>query len=403
MSVLIISSRAFVALVVAFALAACAGERRALPHEAYVWQRVWDAALVQSIADSRDFVAGLRVLALQRDAHGRVVEPQSDLAALAADTRPVVAVVRIDGRADVADDAADIARIAALAQRWRDAGVVVAGIEIDHDCATARLDAYAEWLVQLRAGLPASMRLSVTALPAWRAAPALARVIGAVDETVLQVHAVADPARGLFDRATARAWIAEWAKRSAQKPFRVALPAYGAALRLDADGDVLAVESEQPLATAAAQVREIVVDPRDVGALVRELQARPPPTLAGFVWFRLPRDGDRRAWRLSTLRAVVAGTPLAPNLRVTLRASGGAFDVVATNDGTLDAELPATLRIVAACAAGDGVAGYRYEPGARVQFFRRDTHATLRAGGERVLGWLRCGSTEAGDVGIEVQ
>ncbi|MDC8015321.1 DUF3142 domain-containing protein [Tahibacter soli] len=357
---------------------------------------------MRSIADSRDVVAGLRVLALQRDAHGRGIEPQADLAALAADARPVVAVVRIDGRIDLHDDAADVARVVELARRWRDAGVAVAGIEIDHDCATARLDAYAGWLARLRAALPAATRVSITALPAWRAAPALARVIGAVDETVLQVHAVADPSRGLFDRTQARGWIDAWAKRSADKPFRVALPAYGAALRLDADGGVLAVESEQPLATAAAEVREIAVDPRDVASLVRELEVRRPATLAGIVWFRLPRDGDRRAWRMSTLRAVIAGAPLAANLRIALRPSGGAFDVVATNDGTLDAELPPALRVAAACT-GDGIAGYRYEPGARVQFFRRDTHATLRAGGERVLGWLRCGSTEAGDVGIEVQ
>jgi hypothetical protein len=343
------------------------------------------------------------VLALQRDAQARYVEPQPDLAALATDARAVVAVVRIDGRVSPGDDAANLTRITALAQRWREAGVALAGVEIDHDCATAQLDAYADWLRQLRAQLAPSLKLSATALPAWRAAPALARVIDAVDETVLQVHAVSDPSRGLFDRATARSWIDEWARRSANKPFRVALPAYGAALKLGADGDLLAVESEQPLAAAAHEVREITVDPRDVAALVRELTAHAPPMLAGFVWFRLPRDGDRRAWHRSTLRAVATGAPLAADLRFALRASGGAFDVIATNAGTLDAELPATLRVAASCAAGDGIAGYRYEHGAHAQFFRRDAHATLRAGGERVLGWLRCESTESGNVSIEAK
>ena len=393
--------RRFVATLFACLLAACAGERHVLPQQAYVWQRQWDAALVSALADSRDFVAGLRVLALQRDAQGRWIEPGPDLAALAADARGVVATVRMDGRVAPGDDPANAARIAVLAQRWRDAGVALTGVEIDHDCATAQLDAYADWLRQLRAALPPATRLSITALPAWRAAPALARIVDAVDETVLQVHAVADPVRGLFDRPTARGWIADWARRSADKPFRVALPAYGAALKLDADGGVLAVESEQPLAASAHAVREIAVDPREVAALLRELEARPPPTLAGIVWFRLPRAGDRRAWPLATLRAVATAQPLRADLRFALRASGGAYDVVATNAGVLDADLPATLRVAAACTVGDGVAGYRYEQGPRVQFFRRDTHATLRAGSERVLGWLRCDLKESGDVGVE--
>jgi hypothetical protein len=43
--------------------------------------------------------------------------------------------------------------MAALAASWRRQGVRVTGIEIDHDCATAGLPAYLDWLEQARAGL----------------------------------------------------------------------------------------------------------------------------------------------------------------------------------------------------------------------------------------------------------
>ena len=365
-------------------------------HEAYVWQRQWDDALRTALVESRDFIGAVRVLALQRDDAARWVEPAPDLAALAADGRAVTAVVRIDGRLAPDDAPATLDRIVALAARWREAGVVLSGVEIDHDCATARLDAYAAWLARLRAALPASLRLSVTALPAWRSAPALSRVFDAVDETVLQVHAVLDPAQGLFVRAQAREWIDAWSRR-ATKPWLVALPAYGAALRLDADGEVIAVESERALASKADEVREMTVDPREVAALLRELVARPPPRWHGVVWFRLPREGDRRTWKLATLRAVAQARPLIVDLRVMLRpAANGALDVVATNAGLVDASLPSVLRVDRPCQAGDAIGVYRYEAGTARQYFRRTTRATLRAGGERVIGWLRCDNKEMG-------
>jgi len=49
--------------------------------------------------------------------------------------------------------------------------VPVAGVEIDHDCATARLSAYARFLSILRARLDRTVPLSITALPAWLSAP----------------------------------------------------------------------------------------------------------------------------------------------------------------------------------------------------------------------------------------
>ena len=55
--------------------------------------------------------------------------------------------------------------------------------------------------------------------------PELTRLGVDVSEIVLQVHAVDDPRRGLFDPEQAERWVRGFALR-AGRPFRVALPAY---------------------------------------------------------------------------------------------------------------------------------------------------------------------------------
>ena len=41
------------------------------------------------------------------------------------------------------------------------------GVEIDYDCPTSKLPAYARFLVELRSRLARRMALSITALPTW--------------------------------------------------------------------------------------------------------------------------------------------------------------------------------------------------------------------------------------------
>ena len=113
-------------------------------------------------------------------------------------------VVRIEGARGPLAVPALWAELEPLLARWRAGGVDVAGIEIDHDCATAALDDYASWLRELRDAMPRDLKLSVTALPSWLESPALDQVLGAVDDSVLQVHAVQRPDHALFDAASAR-------------------------------------------------------------------------------------------------------------------------------------------------------------------------------------------------------
>jgi hypothetical protein len=381
--------RRLLALLAGAWLAACQQRAAPLQHDAYVWQRQWSPALVSALLQSVDLVREWRVLAAQTDAGGRLQPVAIDRAALAATHRPVVLVVRIDGQLPQWDGQALLAQVLALRQAWQ--GVPLAGLEIDHDCGTARLPAYAEFLARLKQALGATP-LSITALPAWLASGELARVAAPVDELVLQVHAVQSPRAGLFDPALARAWIDRFAAR-VDKPFRVALPTYGSRVAWDGEGRVVAVQSEAPLLVGEMAASELVAAPAEVAKLLASLRRDPPRGLAGIVWFRLPTALDTRAWSLPTWRAVMAGAPLDGVPAVFFRpgAAPGAVDVVLRNDSEVDLRLPAGIRLPPACTVADGVNGYALASREGRPSLRRERDGWLRPHYQRAVGWARCG------------
>jgi hypothetical protein len=371
----------------------------ALTHGVYVWQRAWDARLVAAVNEARSFAGSLHVLALQFD-DGRYVEAQADWKVVYATGLPITVVARINGsKSPRTDWFIDV--LGAHGRTWAAYSGGHFDLELDYDCGTDLLAAYAQLLRKIRASVPAIRTLSITALPAWRDAAALDDVLAAVDFSVLQVHSVSRPDEGLFDGVRARGWVAEWARRSGTRPFLVALPAYGARFKLDLDGTVAAVESEQRLPARSAAAREVRVDPREIAIWLDDLRARRYPNLAGIVWFRLPRDGDERTWALRTLRAVVDGQPLQSALRVaTPIRDNGAIDVSLHSDGSIDAPPPGAVVVDGHCTAGDGVNGYRLVRSPRWRF-ESDTVEPLRAGSGRLVGWLRCADPAQVRVSLE--
>ncbi len=315
----------------------------------------------ESAATATATLTGLRVLTAEVDGLGAVSWPAVDADALARAGRPVTAVVRLDGgRVPTGAWAAGAHPLAVVLERlarWQRAGVDVAGLEIDHDCATAALADYARWLVAARP--PAPLRWSITALPTWASSPALGDAAAAVDELVVQVHAVHAPR--LFDRTEARRWLDDVAVAIPGTHLRVALPTY----RVAVGGELLAAE------------------PVEVAALVRELERRPVPGLDGVVWFRLPIAGDDASWSTPTLDAVITGAPLAARVDARLVERGPAlYDVVVANPGTLAGAWPA-LRLTGALTAADLVAGYTAATAGSWTPPRR----ALAAGSETVVGW----------------
>ncbi|MBE7451740.1 MAG: DUF3142 domain-containing protein [Kofleriaceae bacterium] len=170
-----------------------------LRHEAYVWQRAWTGAVREAVRGAPAELAGLRVQLLEVDRRGQLGRPGVDAAALAAARRPVTAVVRIDGARLPAGVSLAPALDAIAA--WRRAGVLVVGLEIDHDCATAALPAYA----RLRSPPPAGwLRFGDGALPTWAGARPGPELAAAVDGAGGAAHAVRPRARGGEAAARAR-------------------------------------------------------------------------------------------------------------------------------------------------------------------------------------------------------
>lgn len=380
------------------ALAAClAGSseppRPTLSQDAYVWQRRWTPAVVTALQDASPRIRAWRVLAAQADGSGHLRASSIDPDALRQSGRPVVLVVRIEGQLLQWDTRLLLDDLRALLTRWRDDGVPLAGIEIDHDCATARLGFYADFLQQARAALPATLRLSITALPAWLSAAALRDVLAPIDEAVLQVHAVSDPRTGLIDEDQALRWAASFSRRTA-KPFLVALPTYGSRVAWDDDGSILAVESERPRLTAGAAATELMAAPQDMAALGRALAAARLRHLSGIAWFRLPTDADRRAWSRATWRAVVDGEPLVTHVAAIVAAADrpGLHSLTLVNEGDVDAALPRTVALPPACRIADGIGPYRLERDSAGLVLRRAATGRLPSHRTLPIGWMRCDS-----------
>ncbi|MFY0567828.1 DUF3142 domain-containing protein [Archangium lansingense] len=351
--------------VVLFALGlACtrgdSSQPRVLVHEAYVWQRDWSPELSQAITEAPSELSALRVLARERSGPARTpVDVAVDVAALARSGREVVAVMRVDGTAPL--EGISLQEVATHARAWRVQGVRVRGIELDHDCATTALDAYADWLTRERTAL-GDLTLTLTALPTWSSSPALARLVSIPDGIVLQVHAVRAPT--LFTPEEARSFTEAWS-RATRRPFHVALPTYRVRLR---DGTPLAAE------------------PREVARFLAGLRERPVEGVAGILWFRLGHRGDPEAWSLPTLSAVVRGEPLEPRFLPRLvDAGGGTLDIVIENTGRVDAQAPARLTLSGNLEVLDGVGGYAPRGTSLVA----RTPPRLRAGERRVIGFVR--------------
>ncbi|MGH8375807.1 MAG: DUF3142 domain-containing protein, partial [Pseudomonas sp.] len=277
---------------------------------------------------------------------------------------------------------------------WQGQGLNVAGVEIDHDAGNARLPAYREFLAHLREALPTLLPLSITALPSWLDSRELPALLSTVDSSVLQVHAVSDPRRGLFDANQARQWAKAWS-RVTTKPFYLALPAYGVAL-LPSAGGAPVVESEVTVEREGLR-RELLADPQSLRTLGTELRADPPQHLAGLIWFRLPLANDRRAWSLTTLRAVARGDVLNSQLNLKLSADNGLYDIGISNQGNLDSAWPERLTLaVSGCEGGDALAGYALQQRPDLLTFTRLRDGRIPAGGQRAIGWARCAHIDQG-------
>jgi hypothetical protein len=379
-------------LLASLAVLHASGCNRAAPdplsHEMYVWQLAWTLAVRSALERTSPVMARVHVLALEIDPFGEVREPALDVETLRRLATPVVPVVRIDGRARDLPRARG--RISAMLENWKRQLLPLSALEIDFDCGTSQLDAYARFLTDLRSQMPAGTRLTITALPAWMSSPQLPVLARAADEVVLQVHSVRDPVNGLFNADEALGWIEAYSRLSST-PFKVALPTYGSRVRWAGDGRVVSVESETSPVFSGGVSRELAVDPEAMARFVRDLSARRVKGLAGIVWFRMPTDADKRAWSVPTFLAVIQSKPLHHSVSATFSPRGaGGGDIVITNTGTLDAPVPKEIRLDATCRDADAVSGYVLERRDGSLRWARASARMMRAGATVNVGWANC-------------
>ena len=363
-----------------------------LPHDAYIWQRAWTPRLVAAAERSAELVRTWRVLLAEADKNGGWVKVAVPWQALRATGRPVVAVVRIDGRLDEARMPALLERISAVLEG---PSGTIAGLEIDYDCPTSKLAGYTRFLAALKNRLPASLKLSITALPTWMTSGQLEQLTRNLDEIVLQVHAVDDPRRGLFDSDQAERWVREFGRRI-HRPFRVALPAYDVRVTWRPDGRLASVEGEMPLRAGATNGELLRAAPDAVLKFLNAMRLGAPEGLLGIAWFRLPTDADSRAWSLQTWRAVIAGELPAVRLSAGLVPAerSDLWTVTLSNDGPADAALPRQVRLDPACEAADGANGFRLASAGGPLVLEATGNGRLRANRKRIIGWARCTEPE---------
>jgi hypothetical protein len=374
-----------------------------LPHDAYIWQMRWNPSVREAITENAALIRSWRVLLAQADRTGRFRHTSLESPFLLASGRPVIGVIRIEGQIEQFDEKALLAGVQDTLERARAAGLPLAGIEIDHDCATARLPRYTAFLRNLRAALTPNLPLSITALPAWMESPALPALLAEANEAVLQVHAVVNPRSGLFDPQQASRWIEDFARISPH-PFRVALPTYGSRLNFDAWGNLAGVESEMPLLAGAARSEEAIVSPLAVQSLLHALAQHRPPQLVGIVWFRLPTTNDQRAWQASTWRALMRGDALPTQLETIARPGSDPqrFDLLLRNPADVDIETPHSLTLPAHCTLTDGANGYLAMTDAQDKHgLQRAQSALLQPRHEIIIGWARCAHNPEPDIHVQ--
>lgn len=382
-----------------------------LAQEAYVWQRRPGPEVRQAAARAGDLT---RLVFLAAEADPRTEPPRItrvplDPAVLASLPQTIGLALRIGplpGRfADRPQTADRLLRLAETVVRdARAAGLAVAELELDYDCPESRLADYAAWVARVRRAVQPTPMV-ITALPAWLSRRRdFARLVEQTDGFVLQVHSFERPQGPeaplvLCDPRAARAAVEEAARF--RRPFRVALPTYGYVAAWSREGRFLGLAAEGPgLAwPRGAVLRTAEADPAAMAGLVAGWRRDRPRALAGILWYRLPAEGDRRAWPEATFRAVRQGRAPRPKLRAVARVQAedaALVDIALANAGEAPAPWPAAVRLQwdpsSSLLASDGLAGYRIHeegPGRLVLERRGKSPPPLPPGAERAVGWLR--------------
>ena len=390
-------------------------------HEAYVWQRSWNAAVTNAIHTHASHFASIVPLAAEiawKEGNPQTTFVAINFELLKSSGKRIGLALRIgpypgpfQSTGQPLDQIADVA--ASLLATASDHGLPVSELHLDFDCADSQLDGYRLWVTTLRTRL-SQTPVILTALPSWLNERAFGKLAAAADGFILQVHSLERPGHQtgeaeLCDPVRTRAWV-EQASRWNQ-PFRVALPTYSYLAAFGPDREFLGASAEGPMRIwpANATLREIRTDPIAMKNLVHDWDISRPARLEGIIWYRLPVETDVLNWSWPTLEAVMqARTPTSHWELVHRWKNPGLAEFILTNDGEVDIPIQPSARVRwqnARLVAGDGWNGYDLaETGANEAELKRNKSVPgrpLRPGESRSIGWIRFSPAESTALMVE--
>lgn len=374
-------------------------------HDAYIWQYKWTSAVIDAMKQSSPYIKKWRILVAEVSKTGEIKKIPTDITKYALNNKEIVLVIRINGQLTSWDPDKTTRAIAAIIKDFSATKMHIVGVEIDHDCATSKLQGYIQFLKKVRA-LEAlkSKTLSITTLPAWLESRFLLPLLALTDEAVLQVHSVSDPKQGLINIRKVKKWLKAF-DRLTPVPFYVALPTYSSKVAWNKKGEVIGVESEVRRSFSQKNTKNLISDPQLIANLIIDLEQSKLPRLKGITWFRLPTKNDRRAWSVATWIHLLQGKKVAPQLEV-IASNGyinGAYDIYLINAGNIDATLPLSVKVSStiSCFSADALQYYQYHhQDSRTIVFQRMQQAILKVGQKHMVGWVHCKGKK---VNIDVQ
>jgi hypothetical protein len=272
-------------------------------------------------------------------------------------------------------------------------------LQIDFDCATAKLDDYRAWLAVVQKHI-APLPVTITALPSWLESPAFAPLATLATNYVLQVHSLTKPENInapflLCDPAVAKRAVAKAGEIGV--PFRVALPTYTYIVAFNPAGKFIGLSAESPRSDwpEGTQLREMSANPLAMSALVEIWNTNRPAAMRGVIWYRLPVAADNLNWRWPTLGAIVAGREPRESFHADARrVEAGLVEISLVNDGELDisSRLAVEARWTdARLVAGDSLGGFELaeQNVSAAKFQNQSSQYRLLAGEKQIVGWLR--------------
>lgn len=378
---------------------------------AYVWQRNWTPALIDAIEQQSPELDGLTVLYAEvNHLHAQAAyRANIDYPTLRASKRPITLALRFNLSSYTSQTIHEAFENSfapwcrqALATA-RENGLEPAAIEIDFDCPTSQLDAYAAALRTVRAAI-GELPLSITTLPTWMQRPApFARLVQSSDHFVLQVHSI-QRAHSIHDSVQLcdPQQALKWSQQAAQfkVPFHIALPTYAYRLAYDPSGQLVEVASEDasPIQNPDWTYRIVRAEPTELAALVRRLQTELPPHCAGLIWYRLPIGNERHNWDMQTWRAVRHGlaTPATSWHVQAIPQADGAIEIEIHQTAPIATTPPTQITVLwptGTALAWDGQRNYqvatRPDHGLTWQWPTNTPPSLLPQGTRWTIGWLR--------------